>query len=184
VRRLFINYFFSARAYFQSVLLKHLHLVKVNFLNNSGMYFEATLPLFLRQMNECNEQAALTLSLFHFAIVTSSFVITVFHQFLFLLIFIPFILSITLYFIYLCILSFYIHFYLFRCKIYNSVTKYKQLNVCVTRPKSLKYRRCASRSEFFDYGLFSTAYKNNRETEIIAGRLRSLLKMIKDRVLS
>lgn len=42
--------------------------VKANFLNNSGMYFgtEATLPLFLRQMNECNEQAALTLSLSYF----------------------------------------------------------------------------------------------------------------------
>jgi len=81
--------------------------------------------------------------------------------FLFLLIFIPFILSITLYFIFMYFI-FLLYTFLFRCKIYNSVTKYKQLNVCVTRPKSLKYRRSASRSEFSDYGLFSTAYKNNR----------------------
>jgi len=69
------------------------------------MYFEATLPLFLRQMNECNEQAALTLSLFHFAIVTSSFVITFFHQDILIFTYFH-----TLYFIYYFVLYIFIYF--------------------------------------------------------------------------
>lgn len=133
--------FFLTFIYFQLALLEYPFLVKVNFLNNRGIYFEteATLPLFLRQINKCNELAALTLSLFHFITITFSSVITFFRQDLFF--YFIYYLSICIYFYLL-----FIFIFLFTScyRIYNiiiNISNNSLLNTFITKDilKNLKY---------------------------------------------